>query len=648
MPSELDRFLATVLFADMVGYSRLMDENEGRAISFRKKMERVVRQVIPEYRGQIIQFYGDGVLALFPNTYDAVKCAQLIQQQLREKPVIPVRIGIHTGEVTRDSDNIYGDPVNIASRIESFAVPGSVLFSDKVHDDLRNQPDIRSTVLGTFQFKNISHPVGLYALTGEHLVVPNPRELRGKGEEKKHSIAVLPFVNISPDPENEYFSDGMAEELLNALTKVKALRVTARTSSFVYKGHNLDVREIGTALGVETVLEGSVRKAGNRVRITAQLIDTANGYHLLSETYDRKLDDIFAVQDDIAHNIADLLLEKLGINKPEREQLVERTTDNLEAYQLYLKGLFYWSKYNPNDARKALAFFEQATRLDPMFSTAWTAISYCYSFLGATEQIPAKEAFPIAWDASQQALLLDDRMARAYCAQGLVHLFRDWDLVKAELAFLKAGPLANDDAFYLYGYSFYLLARGRFQEAITKLEEALQLDPIALVPNFYLTEAYIRSGQYEAAIQLADQTLEMHPYSHYLRILKGWAFILQKKYREGLSLIKYQLDADDPVFPEFVATRGYTFARLGETERARGCLQRLDQLYENNPGDQLLTNKALVLFALQEKDKAFDLLYTALEQHMPSLILLLHAPQWQAVRKDPRFPAFRKKMGVRE
>lgn len=648
MPTQLKRLLATVLFADMVGYSRLMDENEAGAIRARQAMEDIVRRMIPAYSGEIIQFYGDGVLALFPNTYDAVQCAGAMQRQFREEPAIPVRIGIHTGEIARDLHNVYGDPVNIASRIESFAVPGSVLYSDKVYDDLRNQPAIRSSALGAFQLKNIRHAIRLYALTDDHLVVPRPQELRGKGEGKKRSIAVLPFVNMSADPDNEYFSDGVAEELLNALTQVDTLRVTARTSSFAYKGRNQDVREVGRELGVETVLEGSVRKAGKRVRITAQLIDTTDGYHLLSESYDRDLDDIFAVQDEIARNIASLLKEKLDIRQVEKRPLVDRPTDNMEAYQFYLKGLYYWSKYNAQDTRQALSCFEQATRIDPDFSTAWAAISFCYSYLGGTAQLPPAKAFPAAWEASQQALLLNSRLARAHCAQGIVHLFQDWDFIKAEAAFARAKHLAKDDIAFFYTYSLFLLARGRFQEAVEILEEAKQLDPIAVIPNAHLVDAYLQTGQYEAAIRLADQTLEMYPDLHYFRLLKAWGYIYQEEYEKGMAILKVKIDPEHTHFPEFVASRGYVFAKEGNIERAKGCIQRLDRLFESNPVQQILADKAMIHFMLGDRNLAFQLLYDALDQHVPTLIFLLHSAQWRPLREDPQFQEFHEKMGVRE
>lgn len=648
MSTTLKRFLATVLFVDMVGYSKLMDEHEAAAIRTRQRMEDIIRVVVPAHQGEIIQFYGDGALILFPNTLDAVLCAGSMQKQLRSEPAIPVRIGIHTGEVSRDRYNVYGDPVNIASRVESFAVPGSVLFSDKVYDDLHNHPTLKVSPLGTFQLKNIREPVRLYALSDDHLVVPVASEMKGKGEEKKRSIAVLPFVNMSADPENEYFSDGIAEELLNALAKVSALKVTARTSSFAYKGRNLNVRQIGEELRVETVLEGSVRKAGNRVRITVQLIDTADGYHLLSETYDRDLDDIFAVQDDIAQAISTALQSILGIRKPEKKALVKKTTDNLQAYQFYLKGIFYWNTYNPKDVEKAVDCMEQAVRLDPSFSQAWASISVSYSYLGAMDQLPGEIAFQKAWEASEKALELDDQSEKTHSARGLVHMFRNWDFISAEKSFMRAKSLSSEDTFFAKSYSTFLIIRGRFQEAVNLLEDALVVDPLSLVLNTALADAYIQTGEYRAARHLIDQMLEMFPNMYYIQLLKGTSYLFEGDYEKGLSVLKVKVDPADPLYSEFIAWRAYAFFKMEKKERVNSCLLRLEELYQNTSSAPVLIDTAYVQYLLGHAEQAFDLLDRALDDHLSGLLFLLFNRRWSSLRADTRFQEFRKKMGIRD
>ncbi|MCZ6520570.1 MAG: adenylate/guanylate cyclase domain-containing protein, partial [Bacteroidetes bacterium] len=330
MAHKPTRKLAAIMFTDMVGYTLLMQKDEQKAKSLRDRHRQVQKEEVESHSGEILQYYGDGTLCIFNSSLEAVDCAIQIQKKMQKKPKIPLRIGIHTGDIVHDQEGIYGDGVNVASRIESFAIPGSVLISEKVTDDIKNHPSFSSTSMGIYELKNVEKPMEVYAITNQPLKVPKPEEIKGKGRFVQKSLAVLPFVNMSADAENEYFSDGITEEILNALAKVDGLQVTARTSSFAFKGKNMDLREIGAQLNVQHILEGSVRKAGNKVRITAQLINSADGYHLWSDTFDRKLEDIFEVQDEISQNIAHQLKEQLAIAK--KEPLVKSATKNIEAY----------------------------------------------------------------------------------------------------------------------------------------------------------------------------------------------------------------------------------------------------------------------------------------------------------------------------
>ncbi|HEX5652000.1 MAG TPA: adenylate/guanylate cyclase domain-containing protein, partial [Chitinophagaceae bacterium] len=347
------RQLAAILFADMTGYTALMQENEQLARLKRKRLKEVLEQAISEYRGKILQYYGDGSLSIFNSAIDSVSAAIHIQQALQLDPKVELRIGIHTGDVIIEEDTIYGDGVNLASRIESLAVPGGIFISEKVFDEIKNQDSIKTRELGFFELKNVKQPVRIFAVANEGLVVPGREELRGKTKQPGNRLAVLPFVNMSADPENEYFSDGITEELLNALTRVEGLQVTSRTSAFAFKGKQDDIRDIAIRLNVDKVLEGSVRKAGNRVRITAQLINAADGYHVWSENYDRDLTDIFEVQDEISAIIANKLRENLAMAQ-QAEHLVKKPVQNITAYTYYLKALHFWNKLTPADIRKAI------------------------------------------------------------------------------------------------------------------------------------------------------------------------------------------------------------------------------------------------------------------------------------------------------
>jgi TolB-like protein/class 3 adenylate cyclase len=283
------RQLAAIMFTDMVGYTALMQTNEIVATTKRERHKMVLDSTINKFKGKILQYYGDGTLSIFNSAADGVNCAIEIQTKLKEEPRVDLRIGIHTGDIVLDDEGIYGDGVNIASRIESLSVAGGVFISEKVYDDIKNQENISTREIGSFELKNVKQPIRVFAISNPGFPVPSRSEVKGKLVQPTNRLAVLPFENFSPDPENEYFSDGITEELINAFSKIDGLLVTSRTSSFAFKKKHEDAREIGSKLNVDKILEGSVRKAGNRVRITAQLISSADGYHLWSETFDRDL-----------------------------------------------------------------------------------------------------------------------------------------------------------------------------------------------------------------------------------------------------------------------------------------------------------------------------------------------------------------------
>ena len=333
----------------MFGYTALMQQNEQLAKIKHRRLKEVLETSVSAHHGKILQYYGDGALSIFNSAIDGVKCAVEIQQALRQEPRVDLRIGIHTGDISIENETIYGDGVNLASRIESLAVPGSIFISEKVFDEIRNQENLAAREMGYFEFKNIIKPVRVFAIDNKGLVVPGRDALKGKTKQPANRLAVLPFINMSADPDNEYFSDGITEELLNALTKVDGLQVTSRTSAFAFKGKNTDIRDIGIQLNVDRILEGSVRKSGSRVRISAQLINTADGYHIWSENYDRDLTDIFQLQDEISGIIANRLRENLALKEHE-ETLVKIPTQNIEAYTLFLKGLHFYNKVTPNGA----------------------------------------------------------------------------------------------------------------------------------------------------------------------------------------------------------------------------------------------------------------------------------------------------------
>lgn len=636
------RQLVAILFADMTGYTALMQENEQLARLKRKRLKEVLEPGIAQFNGKILQHYGDGSLSIFTSAIQAVRCAIDIQKQLQQEPKVDLRIGIHTGDVTVDDDGIYGDGVNLASRIESLAVAGGVFISEKVYDEVKNQEDISTRELGYFELKNVKMPVRVFAIANTGLAVPGRNELQGKTRQPQNRLAVLPFVNMSADPENEYFSDGITEELLNALTKVEGLQVISRTSSFAFKGKNDDIRDIAIRLNVDKILEGSVRKSGNRVRITAQLINAADGYHLWSENYDRNLTDIFEVQDEISGIIANKLRENLAATRPSS---IKTSAHNIDAYTHYLKGLHYWNRLTPADAHKAIECFEQAIALEPDYAQAYAMIAGIHSYLGSTGQMLPPKAFDVVQRYAAKALQLDDTVAEGYVAKASSLLFFEWKWKQAYEALqtaLRLNPAAMS-AYQMLAY--YYILTGEKGKAIQTMEEAVQLDPLSTIANQYLGNVYIFGERYDDAIRQADKMLEMNPQMRISIELKAWSMGLKGDWAEALRLFEEVHRLTNHPLKGLMGV-GYASAMLGQREKAMDCIRKIELRQQENPDTVLDGDLAGIWYALGDWDKAFHHINECIRKHTPPVNFFLEYPTFKALKKDPRYEELMKTQAV--
>ncbi len=544
-----------------------------------------------------------------------------------------------------ENETIFGDGVNIASRVESLAVPGSVFISEKVFDEIKNQNNLTAHEMGYFELKNVSKPMLIFAIDKIGLVVPSRSELKGKTTQPSNRLAVLPFVNMSADPDNEYFSDGITEELLNALTKIDGLQVTSRTSAFAFKGKNTDIREIGSQLNVDRILEGSVRKAGNRVRITTQLINAADGYHIWSETFDRDITDIFEVQDEISGIIVNKCRVKFT-SKEQEESHVKAPTQNLEAYTLFLKGLHFYNKITPADFKKAIKCFEDAVALEPDYANAYAMAAAGYAFLGATGQVQPKEAFEIVHKYSDMAIKLDSSLATGFAAKGSAYLFYDWDWKKAYNSLIKAIDLNSSATDVHHMLSFYYMITGRNKEAIDIMEKAYLADPLSPIVNKALTDVYLFAGRTDDALRQAELLLDLYPDMRVAMELKGWCIGVKGDWKKAaeifeevhLTLIKHPLKGLGPL--------GCAYANLGETEKAMECIRKLEQLQIEEPGTVLDMDLAMIWISLGEKDKAFHYLFQCIEKKMGTIAVVIAHPMFKTVTNDPRYKELKIKMGL--
>ncbi len=546
---HVERKLTTILAADVAGYSRLMADDEEATLRTLTEYSAVIKDLATELGGRVFSAAGDERLAEFPSTVEAVRCASRIQNELAarnaglpENRRMLFRIGINLGDVMVEGSDLLGDGVNVAARLESLADPGGICVSGAVYEQVHGKLDLGYQNLGPRQFKNIAEPVTVYRVTAEGgaataaNVRTRPRlrivlavaaaavvaiaaiwlpqmDRGGPGTTRtaEPSIAVMPFINMSDDPANEYFSDGISEELLNELAQVPGLRVAARTSSFAFKGKNVDVSEIGEKLNVNAILEGSVRRAGNRIRITAQLISTADGFHMWSQSYDRELDDIFAIQDEISTSIvAALKIELLD----EEEPAPRRTAANVDAYDLYLLGRHQLNKRTKASLEHAADFYRQATAMDPNYALAHAGLADTYALLADTDStygdIPLEEASRLAEQAIGKALALDDRLAEAYAARGLLEMLKDNNGRAAEI--LSKAIALNPN--YAPAYSWYanvLGDLGRRAEQATALERAVELDPMSTVSNANYGTMLLQSGKLAEARRIFERVVEFSP-----------------------------------------------------------------------------------------------------------------------------------------
>jgi len=641
------RQLTAMMFADMAGFTALMQRDEHQARQSVERQRRVLEREVVSHGGKVLQLYGDGSLSIFRSAIDAVRCAIAIQLALREGPPVPLRIGIHSGDVVHDDEGVFGDGVNVASRIQALAAPGGVLISGKVYDEVKNHADISTRSLGAFGLKHVKHPTKVFAITNDELAVPEESDIVSGRVGQTKSVAVLPFVNMSNDPENEFFSDGVTEEIINALTRVNGLKVTARTSSFAFKNHNEDIRVIAERLAVSHILEGSVRRVGSRIRVTAQLICATDGYHLFSETYDRSIEDIFAVQDEIARTIVTRLVGHLGPVRTSAEERVVRGSHShdTEAYAEYLRGRFEWARFTPEGARRSIQHYERSVELDPGCALPYAGMAASYSFLGTIGYLPANEAFPRAEDAAHKAIELEPDTGQSHVSLAVVKLFYHWDFEEAYHLLQKALSLTPGFAEAHYIYGLYLTVIEDHDEAVEVTRAAVQLDPLSAVYNDSLAHMLAAAGRLEEAREQVDRTLETHPHFRSAIETSGWVHVLQGDF--DAAIVEFERLPVEAAH-EFAgaANRGHAYARAGRTEDAKRMLALLETRERERPDLNLDVDFALVHEGLGDRDKALEYLDRAIERRLGSVVLVGGFGGFREARSDPRFEALLDRIGI--
>ena len=541
------RKLTAILSADVKGYSRLMGEDELSTIETLKKYRELIDTLIQQYRGRVVDSPGDNMLAEFSSVVDAVECAVEIQKELKlkndelpENRRMEFRIGVNLGDVVEDGERIYGDGVNIAARIEGLAEVGGICISGTAYDQVESKLRLEYEYLGEQKVKNITRPVRVYRLRMEFNAdvskLSKPLQLPDKP-----SIAVLPFVNMSGDLEQEYFVDGITEDIITALSKFRWFFVIARNSTFTYKGKPVNVKQVAQDLGVQYVLEGSVRKAGKRVRITAQLIDASTGHHVWAERYDRDLEDIFEMQDEITKNIVASVGPEFF--SAEMQRAHRKEVRSLDAWDYVMRASSHHSRYTRKGAAEAKHLLRKAIELDPMSAEAFCLLAFTHLMqMQFGWSGPTVESVQEAAKAAQSAVAVDDRDAWAHTALGLVDMFSR-----------------------------------RYDNAIRRLERAIDLNPNLANAYGGLGQALALAGEYDAAVTQINKAVRLSPHDPFMVYWFGYlglAAFAAERYEDacewGLKVVQ-----EKPRFPGGHRLLASSYGQLGRMKEAAIELKEL-------------------------------------------------------------------------
>lgn len=661
------RQLAAILFTDIVGYTAMMQADERKAVAVIKHYNTTLEKWVTHFNGQVLNYYGDGSLCIFSSATDAVNCSLAVQKELRTEPVVPLRIGLHIGEVFFEDAKALGDGVNVASRVQSLGQENTILISEEVHNKIKNNASITAISLGQFEFKNVGKAMEVFALTNEGLSVPKRKNMEGKLKKKNvqkrniiatvsiilllvavffiyknyfakndsasdKSIAVLPFVDMSAGKDQEYFSDGLSEELLNLLAKIPELKVIGRTSSFSFKGKNEDLRSIAQKLGVAHILEGSVRKDGKMIRVTAQLIRATDGTHLWSETYDRDLDSLFKLQDEIAGAVVKQLKLKL-LTLPSSAT----KSANIEVHNLILQGNYFFDKLDKENVAKAVDFYYQAIAIDSTDARAWTSITNAISRQSWQNYIDQNTGYEKARQAALKAIALDPHYAPAYRELGDIKLYHDFDWKGAEAAYKMAHDLEPSDADVLTGLGDHMNALGRCNEAEQFYKKAIVFNPLKPIIYLDLGNALSCNNRFAEAIKYFNKILEINPQYQRAHLYIGRNYLLMGKPEQALGeMEKENLE----IFKTFGIALAYH--ALGRKKEADEKLKEFIENYRDN-WSYLIAQ----LYAFRgEKVEAFTWLETAYNKKDSWLYWLKGDPLLKNLKGDPRHTAFLKKMNL--
>jgi len=631
------------MFTDVVGYTSMSSRDEETALGLLGRHRALLNSVFPKYEGRVVKTMGDGFLVEFASAVEAVDCAVEVQAQmgrfnssLVDDQKILVRIGIHVGDVVHSGGDVLGDAVNVASRVEPLAGPGGICVTRQVVDQVEGKVKWPLESMGMRELRNIPNPFEVFSVGVE----PVGPALERRPASDRHRVAILPFNNLSPDPNDRYFADGMTEELISTVSRIPNLTVISRASAMRYRDSTLPSSRVGSELGVSAILEGSVRKAGNRVRIAAELIDVGSDKYVWSQSFDRDLTDIFAVQGEIAQQVAEGL--KVQLLSSEREKLGEKQTGSLEAYNLYLRGRYYWNERTEEAVKRAIGYFEAALKADPGYAKAYTGLADCYLILANYEWMPPAEGGKRAKECVMKALALDETMAEAHASMGLIQANHEWDFARAVIELDRAIELNPSYASAYHWRATVFEYMGKNNEALLAIRKALELDPYSIVIRQALGVVLLHGGRLDEAMmelgKLAEENPRL-PSVHFWLVLTRLA---RSEYPEAMEEGKKEFETDN-------------YDEGAKLDLAFACSEAGDKKEAARLVDEVLAKKdvyyspcsvGIALLSLGREEEGAAWLERACKERDGSLLYFRSFPMYEKFRSYQGWAELERKMGI--
>jgi TolB-like protein/class 3 adenylate cyclase/cytochrome c-type biogenesis protein CcmH/NrfG len=671
------RRLAAILFTDIVGSTSMMQKDEQHAISINKRYVAVLKECVLPRGGEILNDFGDGSLCTFHSATEALRCAIEMQQQFQLEPKVPLRIGLHVGEIFFEDGKVFGDGVNVASRVQSLGIANSILFSSQINSQIKNQQEFKSVSVGRFHFKNVDEPMEVFALTNEGLTVPKKEELTGKLKEieieslrkklivvavallllitgfflykqffghtdfaeKEKSIAVLPFTNMGNDKANEYFSDGMTDEIITQVSKIPSLKVISRTSAMQYKNSTKSLKQIAEDLGVSFVLEGEIEISGDSVRINARLIEASSDQHIWGDKYDRNIKELFTIQSEVAENIANALQTKL--TPEQKKNLSKHYTENIEAYKLYRKGRWFWDKRDKVSYDSAEANYQRAIELDPDYALAYSGLADCYIY--NQQGLSQMEGIQIARDYTNKALLLDSNLAEALTTKAFIQAYEYYGQGGANEAFKK---IIRDNPNYAFAHLYYgndLSFTGNSAAAINETKKALALDPLSSVINMVLGRDYYYARNYDQAIIQLQKTKILNPNFKNTYWVLGNIFIQKKLYSQAIDAYSKLPPTTFELGLNGTLLLSYAYAASGDKIKAKSEFDKISKEDYTKVDPTLV---AQFYISLGNFNEALTQLERGFNLHSILMSALKVEPPYDPIRNEPRFKILLRKMNL--